>query len=71
MKLLTKVYYFRHQEERFWDIVSKLLSGLLLVFAIFLSLPGQATMEQNLEVTFQDGSKFFIKEKLLLIMMFM
>lgn len=35
--------------------MSKVLSGLLLVFAIFLSLPGQASMEQNLEVTFKDN----------------
>ncbi|MGW7158655.1 stalk domain-containing protein [Paenibacillus taichungensis] len=34
--------------------MSKILSGLLLVFAIFFSLPGQASMEQTLEISFQD-----------------
>lgn len=36
-------------------VMSKVLSGLLLVFVICLSLPGQASMEQAfLEVSFQD-----------------
>lgn len=32
----------------------KVLSGILLVIAIFFNLPGQASMEQSLEVSFPD-----------------
>ncbi|WP_223285571.1 hypothetical protein [Paenibacillus sp. PL91] len=36
-------------------VISKVLSGLLLVLVVCLSLPGQASMEQaSLEVSFQD-----------------